>query len=488
MTLLNNQSLAGLREGATRLPDYDRSQVRTGVVHFGPGAFHRAHQAAYLDAALSRDPRWGICEVALHSAGVRDALSPQDWLYSLQILDAQASLRVIGSITEILVAPESPTAVLDRLALPSVHLVTITITEKGYCLSSSGGLDFAHADIQHDLQHRATPRTIIGYLAEGLRRRRDAGLAPPNILSCDNLADNGKRLRRAVLEFTQRLDAGLSRWIETNVRFPCSMVDSITPATDDALRTRVADQLGVADQWPIQRELFSQWVIEDAMNDPKPDWAAIGVTVTNDVAGYERAKLRLLNGAHSSLGYLGSLVGYETVSQAMTDPALVKFLKTLMSQDIAPSLTLPRGLDLQQYIDSIMQRFANPFIRYLLSQLAWDGSQKLPFRILGTIGDNLAAGRPIERLCIPVAAWFHFIRRKALRGERATDPLATRLLDIATACTGEPAHDVRLFLSLDTVFSADLRSNPNFQAALARAYERLATLDRPQELAAVIGN
>lgn len=482
MTLLNSQSLAGLLEGATRLPDYDRSQVRTGVVHFGPGAFHRAHQAAYLDAALSRDPRWGICEVALHSAGVRDALAPQDWLYSLQILDAQASLRVIGSIIEILVAPESPTAVLDRLALPSVHLVTITITEKGYCLGSSGGLDFAHADIQHDLQHRATPRTIIGYLAQGLRRRRDAGLAPPNILSCDNLADNGKRLRRAVLEFTQRLDAGLSSWIESNVRFPCSMVDSITPATDDALRKRVADQLGVADQWPIQRELFSQWVIEDAMTDPKPDWAAVGVTITNDVAGYERAKLRLLNGAHSSLAYIGSLAGYETVSQAMSDPALPGFLRKLMQEDISPTLTLPRGFDLQDYIEAILRRFANPHVRYQLAQIAGEGSQKLPFRLFGTISDALAVGRPIERLCLPVAAWFHFVRRKALCAQRITDPLAARLSELGSACTGEPAHDVRLFLTLPNVYPGTLATNGTFETRLADAYRILSAIDRPAAL------
>ncbi|HEY4370158.1 MAG TPA: mannitol dehydrogenase family protein [Steroidobacteraceae bacterium] len=486
MTSLTNGTLDVLRGRDVLLPAYDRAQVQTGIVHFGAGAFHRAHQASYFDTALNWDLRWGICEVALHSAGVRDALAQQDWLYSLAILDSQASLRVIGCITEILVAPESPAAVLARLVQPSVHLVTITITEKGYCLSAGGGLDFSHPDIEHDLRHPGTPRTIIGYLAEGLRLRRAAGIAPPTVLSCDNLADNGKRLRRAVLEFTQRLDAGLSSWIESTVRFPCSMVDSITPATDDALRARIVEQLGVTDRWPIQRELFSQWVIEDAMSGPQPDWAALGVTITNDVAGYERAKLRLLNGAHSSLGYLGSLVGYETVSQAMTDRTLAAFLHRLMQHDIAPSLSLPRGLDLNRYIETILQRFANPFIRYLLSQLAWDGSQKLPFRLLGTISDNLAAGRRVDRLCIPVAAWFHFVRRRTLSGERIIDPLAQRLSDIARACTGDPVHDVHLFLSLETMFAANLHDSQSLTPALIKAYEQLAGVDSPAHLEAVL--
>ena len=484
---LTNGALADLRVGGVARPGYDRARVQTGVVHFGPGAFHRAHQASYLDAALNRDLRWGICEVALHSAGVRDALAPQDCLYSLSILDERSSLRIIGCITEILVAPESPAAVLVRLAQPTVHLVTMTITEKGYCLSPAGGLDFTHADIQHDLQHPSAPRTIIGFLAEALRQRRAAGIAPPNILSCDNLADNGKRLRRAVLEFSARLDADLSRWIESTVRFPCSMVDSITPATDDALRARVADQLGVTDRWPIQRELFSQWVIENGMSDPQPDWTSLGVTITDDVAGYERAKLRLLNGAHSSLAYLGILAGYETVSQAMSDATLVAFLTKLMHEDIAPTLHLPEGFDLPDYGQSILRRFANPHIRYQLTQIAGDGSQKLPFRLFGTISDTLTSSRPIDRLCLPVAAWFHFIRRKAKRGERAIDPLATKLFDIGLACTGNASRDVQLFLALDTVFSTDLRNSTRLAILLAQAYEQLSAVTNSVELAAVIG-
>jgi fructuronate reductase len=456
-----------------RTPLYDRGRVQPGVVHFGPGAFHRVHQACYLDDALAQDSRWGICEVSLQSAGVRDALVPQDGLYTMAVLDEQPSFRVIGSISELLVAVESPAAVIRRLIDPATQLVTATITEKGYCLNIDGGLDLSHADIQHDLQQPQQPRTCVGFLAEGLRLRRSAGAAPPNIISCDNLVDNGKRLRRAVVEFARQHDAGLADWIAAEVPFPCSMVDSITPATDDALRSRVAERLGVTDRWPVQREFFTQWVIEDVMRGAAPDWAALGVAVTNDIGGFERAKLRLLNGAHSSLAYLGSLAGHETVAQAMQDPALAGFVQTLMEQDIKPTVNAPRGLDLQQYIDTILQRFRNPAIRHLLAQIAWDGSQKLPFRLLGTIADAIAAGRPIDRLSKPIAAWFHFIRRKALRNERAVDPLAEKLHGIGAACNGEAAHDVRLFLSLDSVFPAKLAANPVLQTPLEGAYQHL---------------
>ena len=276
-------------------------------------------------------------------------------------------------------------------------------------------------------------------------------------MSCDNLTDNGPRLRRAVVEFARKHDADLARWIEDEVPFPRTMVDSITPATDDALRDVVAERLGVVDRWPVQREAFTQWVIEDGMRGPQPDWAAIGVTITSDVAGFERAKLRLLNGAHSSLAYLGSLAGHETVAQAMRDPQLASFVRSLMVEDIAPSVVAPRGLDLPDYIESVLRRFRNPALRHLLSQIAWDGSQKLPFRFLGTVLDAIEARRPLARLCMPIAAWFHFVRRKALRGERAVDPLAEQLFEVGAACNGEAVHDVRAFLALDRVFSAAAR-------------------------------
>ena len=466
---LQQTQLRALAARGVQVPAYDRERVATGVVHFGPGAFHRAHQACYLDAALAADPRWGITEVSLHSAGVRDALSPQDGLYTLAIRDEHSHTRIIGAIGELLVSPEAPAIVTDRLADPRVALITSTVTEKGYCLRADGSLDWANHEIAHDLAHPDAPRTLIGHLCSGLARRRALRIAPPNVVSCDNLSDNGPRLRRAVVEFAQRRDADLARWIEGEVPFPRTMVDSITPATDDRLRADVAGQLGVSDAWPIQREAFSQWVVEDCMRGPQPDWSALDVTISPDVAGYERAKLRLLNGAHSSLAYLGLIAGHETVVQAMRDPAIAALVRQLMIEDITPAVVAPRGLDVPEYVESILRRFRNPALSYQLAQIAGDGSQKLPFRLLGTVVDAVAARRPLERLCLPIAAWFHFVRRKARSGERLNDPLAAQLLAIGTACTGDAEHDVNAFLAL-TVFPQELRESASFVAALTRAY------------------
>jgi fructuronate reductase len=322
VTALRQAALGALAARGVRIPAYDRDRVAVGAVHFGPGAFHRVHQACYLDDALAQDPRWGIAAVSLHSAGVRDALAPQDGLYTLAVLDERPQTRIIGALKDLLVGPEAPTAVTERLADPAVMLITATVTEKGYCLGSSGGLDFANAEIVHDLAHPHAPRSLIGHLYAGLALRRALAIAPPNVVSCDNLTDNGPRLRRALLDFARRQELDVARWIEDEVPFPRTMVDSITPATDPALRDQVAERLGTVDRWPVQREAFTQWVIEDCMRGPQPDWASIGVTITSDVAGFERAKLRLLNGAHSSLAYLGALAGHETVAQAMRDPQL----------------------------------------------------------------------------------------------------------------------------------------------------------------------
>ena len=472
---LNQAALAGLPRTVAR-PAYDRTSVNVGVVHIGPGAFHRAHQAWFLESLLPHDPRWGICAVSLRSTDVRDALSPQDNLYTLAVRDETISYQVVGAIREVLVAPDDPQTVLRRLCAPTTHVVTITVTEKGYCLGVDGTLDLEHPDIQRDLQNRHAPASVVGFLAEALRRRRDASLPPFTVISCDNMVDNGARLARATAQFAATCDADLARWIERDVPFPRTMVDSITPATTPALQESVAAALGVQDLWPVQREAFVQWVLEDTFrydsaDHAAPDWELAGVTLTNDVGSYDRAKLRLLNAAHSTLAYLGLPAGYTTVADAMNDEALHAFIRTLMLEDILPSLEAPRGLDLRAYVESILKRFRNPAMHHELAQIAWDGSQKLPFRLLGTIRDALDAGRPIERLCIPVAAWMRFVRRAALRGEQIKDPLASRLLAIGSAGTGRGDTDVPRFLALDTVFPADLRTDAGFTRTLVEAYD-----------------
>jgi fructuronate reductase len=455
-------------------PGYDRRAVDIGIVHFGPGAFHRVHQAWFVEKLLAHDPRWGICAVSLRSTDVRDALVPQDGLYTLAALDGSTSYQVIGALKQTLVAPEDPETVLEQLCAPRTRVVTITVTEKGYCLGADGSLDMAHGDIRRDLRSPHSPTSLIGYLVEALRRRRATGLGPLTIVSCDNMVDNGSRLGRAVHQLAEADDRNLARWIQEKVAFPRTMVDSITPATTDALKERVAEVLRVTDRWPVQREGFVQWVIEDRSAGDVPDWESAGVIVTDDVGAYDRAKLRLLNGAHTSLAYLGLLAGHETVAEAMADVDLAAFIATMMKLDILPTIKAPRGLDLNIYIQAILKRFRNPAIRHALAQIAWDGSQKLPFRLLGTVQDNLLAARPVDRLCVPVAAWLHFVRRKAADGEQVVDPLAKRLFDIGRTCQNRASTDLPMFLALDAVFAPSLVGNEVFTSSLARAYDGLA--------------
>lgn len=467
------------------LPDYPLDAIDIGIVHLGPGAFHRAHQAAYIDRLLAREPGWGICAVSLKSRGLRDALRPQQGLYTMVVLDRQVSYRVIGALREVLVAAADRERVLERLANPQTRIVTLTITEKGYCLDARGELDLRHVDVMHDLATPQQPASALGFLVEGLRRRHVRGLAPFTTISCDNLVDNGLRLRTAVMRLAMAQGStALARWIEQEATFPRTMVDAIVPATDTALCQRVGEVLGVRDQWPVQREAFSQWVIEDAFCNERPDFASVGVTLTGDVPAYVRAKLRLLNGAHSSLAYLGLLLGHVTVGDAMNDPVLAAFVRRLMVEDIRPTLVSPPGMDLGAYIESILQRFRNPTIRHELAQIAWDGSQKLPFRLLGTILDHLRSGYPIERLCLPVAAWMHFVRRQAQAGKTLVDPLAPELLRIGRACVNDVAHDLPSFLALDAVFPPALTGDRRFVDAMAQAYDCLRV--KPECLAQVL--
>jgi fructuronate reductase len=471
---LSERTLALLPPSVVR-PAYDRAATRVGVVHFGPGAFHRAHQAEVFDRLLRADSRFAVCDVSLRSDDVRAALEPQDGLYALFEREADPKVRIIGSVTRLLTAPRSPEAVRAALADPGVRFVTATVTEKGYHLTGSGDLDLDAAPVRRDLARPAAPESLIGWIVEGLRQRHAAGMRPFTTLSCDNLSGNGRRLRQGVLQFAEAIgERDLAAWIEGEARFPCSMVDSITPATDEALRTKAREVLGLEDAWPIQRERFTQWVIEDVLPEDRPALADAGVILARDVALFERAKLRLLNGAHSTLAYLGLLRGWTLVSDAMADAPLAAFVEAMMREEIVPNLTSAPGLDLNAYIGAVLTRFRNPAIEHHLGQIAWDGSQKLPIRLLATIAEALETGRPFDRLALGVAGWMAFVRERARAGEPITDPLADRLLEAGRRCAGDSAHDVGLFLALDVVFPASLAADPRLQAALETAYRRLA--------------
>ncbi|WP_062784057.1 mannitol dehydrogenase family protein [Novosphingobium capsulatum] len=467
MTRLSPETLA-LLPGDVARPTYDRGAMRAGVVHFGPGAFHRAHQAAAFDTLLAHDPRWGITGVSLHSQGVAQALGPQGGLYTLALLDRQTRYRVIGSIGQVLTG-KAPQAILGAMAHADTRIISATVTEKGYCLGADGALDTTHPAIAADLTGAGNdswvPQSFIGWLVCGLGARRRAGLPGLTVLSCDNLTDNGRKLEAATLALAQQVDPQTAAWIVDQVCFPNAMVDSITPATDDALRAQVAAATGLEDAWPIQREGFTQWVIEDRFAGERPALDLAGVTFAADVRPFEMAKLRLLNGAHSTLAYVGLGLGHETVAQAMQDAALARFVERLMREDIAPSVMAPPGLDLSRYIADVLARFANPAIRHLLSQIAWDGSQKLPYRLLGTVREALEAGRPITRLAVPIAAWLRFLERAARSGTAITDPLAADLL--------ARASDWRAVLAMPAVFGT-LGQDAQLFDAVAKAHAALA--------------
>ncbi|RWQ43437.1 MAG: mannitol dehydrogenase family protein [Mesorhizobium sp.] len=446
---LSNSTLQALPALAA-IPGYDRDQIVPGIVHLGVGAFHRAHQAAYVDDCLATgETDWGIVGVSLRSADTRDALAPQDGLYTLAVRSSDSeSLRVVGSILSMLVAPEDPGAVLAALTDPRTSIVTLTITEKAYLRAAGGGLDTAHPDIVHDLEDPQTPRTAHGFLTESLARRRAAGIRPFTVLCCDNLPANGATLHRLLVEFATlrgtrlatsgdaRLatsgDADLARHIADEVAFPSSMVDRIVPATTDADRTRISGQLGVEDAWPVMTEPFCQWVVEDDFPAGRPAWEKFGVTMVGDVGPFEDMKLRLLNGSHSAIAYLGLLSGYETVDRAFADPAIRQFVDGLWAEAI-PTLPQGAGLDTTDYTAQLAKRYSNTALAHRTAQIANDGSQKLPQRIVASAMERLSAGAPPAHLMLVAAAWIAACeaRGKSLPENHFTDPL-----DLALAALG----------------------------------------------------
>ena len=474
LTRLNKLSLPQLPASVT----YNNSVLERdiGIVHLGPGAFHRAHQAVFTDNAMTFGGNWGICAVSMRSVGVRDELAEQDNLYTLAIIDNNPAYQVISAIKEVLVLGEQRQQVMQRLCAATTHIVSLTITEKGYCLDGRGQLDLNHSDIKHDLSHPEEPLSAVGLLSAALKKRMQLGIGELTIISCDNLADNGSKLANAVSAFAALSDTALAQWIKQNVCFPNTMVDSITPASNDELRTRVADAIQLQDNWPIQREAFSQWVIEDKFSGPRPAWDKVGVTFTHDVSGYEKAKLRLLNGSHSTLAYLGLRCQFSTVNEAISHPSLFRLIKQMLLQEVKVSFEAPAGLVIDEYIDAILHRYANQHIRHLLSQIAWDGSQKLPFRLLGSIQDNLARGQSIKLMAVGVAAWLQFLVNAAKTQFKIVDPLADRLISEAAYCAGNIADDVLRLLAIHEVFPPALAANPEFVKALAQGYLALSAL------------
>ena len=473
---LSTKTMSFAKPGVV-LPKYDRSKTSVGIVHFGPGAFHRGHQGCYFDSLLPKDPRWAICGAELMPHGLMENAGVQDNLYIVAELDANIRYRVVGSHTEYLKAHGQADKIFARLLDPNVKLVTSTVTEKGYYLSGKGELDLDNPAIAADLTHPTAPGTLIGWVTEALARRKAAGMVPFVPVSCDNVMENGNKYHKAVLSYAEaRGDKDLTAWITDNVRFPNTMVDSITPAATPELIERIEAETGLRCEAPVQREAFRQWVVEDILGEGAPDLASVGAMMTKDVAAYEFAKLRLLNGAHSTLAYAGLMRGRDSVGEAMADLKLSHTVELMMREDIVPTLHKTPGLNFSAYISDLLDRFRNPALTHKLIQIASDGSQKLPYRIVGPLTDALKGGRPIRRFTISLGAWMRFVERQAKAGIAFQDPLNDTLTEIGKACTGNAAVDVPKFLALREVFAADLAENPQFRAAILAAYENFEAL------------
>ncbi|WP_269514792.1 mannitol dehydrogenase family protein [Brevundimonas subvibrioides] len=444
---------------------YDPRAITPGIVHIGPGAFHRAHMARYVHALMNRGQAmdWGIVGVGLMPGDARvcEALGPQDGLYTLiERDDDRASAQVVGSITDIL-GPGAVDRVLDRIQAPGVRIVSLTVSETGYCLDAeTRRLDFSHPAIVADLATPRAPTSPIGILVEACRRRRDAGRPAFTALSCDNLPGNGRLLRNAVLALAGRIDAGLAEWIGTHARFPGTMVDRITPVTRPADVAAFEAAYGIADRWPIFCEPFTQWVIEDDFADGRPDWEAVGVQFTADVEPFEQMKLRLLNASHLALASVGWLAGHRMVAEAMRDPRLERYIRALMRRETAPTLPAALPVDLQAYQDRLVKRFSNRTLEDTLERINTDASLNL---LLDPIRDRLEQGRPFNRLAIAVAAW---IRRLATIGDGAL-VLRHPLADDLRARARSRAPDPGPVLAMTDIFGS-LSGNPVFVAAVRR--------------------
>jgi fructuronate reductase len=426
-------------------PGFDRSELRPGILHFGLGAFHRAHQAIYTQRALQSEfGPWGIVAVNLRSPEPVHALAAQDGLYSITVRDSDGDTsEVVGSTVDWICAASDGDRVLAYLASPEIRIVTLTVSEKAYGLHpSTGGLDEMHPAVANDLKRPEEPVGAIGYLVAGLASRRKEGLQPFTVLCCDNLPSNGKVVRRLVLEMAERRHPELAEWIREKVAFPSSMVDRIVPAATDDTRARAKMLLGVEDALALDTEPFMQWVIEDEFVSGRPAWEAGGALFVENVEPYEKMKLRLLNGSHTMIAHLGLLQGLECVRDVMAVPEYVALTRGHM-QAAAATLDPVPGIDLDHYMNQLIDRFSNRAIAHRNIQIAMDCSQKLPQRIFSPAMDALAAGSDAASFARVIGLWIAAL----IRFKDCNDPRRDELLN--AACTADPQDYTATFVAID---------------------------------------
>ncbi|EOU9510922.1 mannitol dehydrogenase family protein [Cronobacter dublinensis] len=472
---------------AVQRPGYDRSALQSRIVHFGFGAFHRAHQALLTDRVLNlKGGDWGICEISLFSGDeLMSALRAQDHLYTVLEKGADGNQAIIiGAVKECLNAKlDGMEAIIEKFCEPQVAIVSLTITEKGYCIDlATGQLDTQNSRIVHDLDNPHQPHSAPGLLVEALHRRRARGHAPFTVLSCDNIPDNGHVVREAVLGMAHKRDPALAQWIAENVTFPGTMVDRIVPAATPESLQEIADTLDVADPCAISCEPFIQWVIEDKFVAGRPAWEDAGVQMVDDVLPWEQMKLRMLNGSHSFLAYLGYLAGYQHISDCMNDPNFRDAARQLMLREQAPTLRI-QGVDLTGYADSLIARFANPALKHRTWQIAMDGSQKLPQRMLDSVRWHLQHGGEWSLLALGVAGWMRYVSGVDDSGQPidVRDPLAEKIAALAHSSHEE--ERVGALLTLKEVFGEELAQHPLFIHTLNAAWQSLSRLGAKEAVA-----
>lgn len=468
---------ASLPDGV-QTPRYDRQQLKTRIVHFGFGAFHRAHQALLTDRVLNaRGGDWGICEISLFSGDtLMSQLRTQDHLYTVLEKGADGNQAIIvGAVNECLNAKlDSLAAIVEKFCEPQVAIVSLTITEKGYCIDpATGALDMTNPRILHDLQAPDEPHSAPGILVEALARRQARGLAPFTVLSCDNIPDNGRVVKNAVLGMAAKRSPALADWIREHVSFPATMVDRIVPAATPESLAEITHEVGIADPCGISCEPFIQWVIEDNFVAGRPAWEAAGVQMVSDVRPWEEMKLRMLNGSHSFLAYLGYLSGFQYINECMLDSAFRDAAYRLMMNEQAPTLSIT-GVDLASYADGLIARFANPALKHKTWQIAMDGSQKLPQRMLAGIRHHLAHGSAWPLLALGVAGWMRYVSGTDDAGNAidVRDPLSEKIR--AAVDTSRTEERVTALLLLPEIFGDDLPRNRVFVQAIESAWQRIA--------------
>lgn len=484
---LGENNLSLIRE-RIEVPGYARKEIKAGIVHIGAGNFHRSHQAYYTNQVLSkRLDNWGICGVGLMKEDLEryKIFSQQDGLYTLISKESKGSFQamIIGSIIEYLYGPMNPMAVIQKMSDPCIKIISLTITEGGYNFDSNTG-EFIFSDplIQWDMTHPENPKTVFGFLTQALKSRMLSDISGLTILSCDNIQQNGDVCKKMLLSYITEAEPGIANWVLENCSFPNSMVDRITPISDISDIEYLKTRYQIEDQWPVVAEPFIQWVIEDNFIAGRPKWEEVGAQFVNDVAPYERMKIRLLNAGHTLLGLLGTLLGYKTVDETISDPACKTILRKFMDVEVTPNLGLIEGIDLEEYKDSLIQRFSNPEISDQLTRICSESSTKIPKFVIPTIQDQLKRGGSIQYGALIIACWYRYIElsESSSYNIEIQDIMYKELKQIIIS---SDKKDPTVFLEIKPVFG-DLQHNDIF----VKTYHKLILQLRIDDLRNVIRN